>query len=327
MPFKPNLPPKRYSFVFKNCNRCGTSLGPDSFAPTSSYFFPDKVLPICNSCVKEFLRAEDFSWAAADKLCQMADIPFIPREWETLRDANGDDVFPIYARVFQSQEYESIGWSDYYEKFKELKQRGLIEDELPVLSDEKFRDLSEKWGSNYDREELIYLEDLYNGILQTQNVNGELQMRQARQLCMISLELESRIREGQDFDKLLSSYDKLVKVAEFTPKNTKSANDFDSVGEFFHWLEKQGWRNKYYDGATRDELDELMKNIENFNQRLYTNESGIDEEISRRVEQLKIANEAEKEDFYGLQTEFDLDSYDNEGYDDLLNDKDFKEEV
>lgn len=70
-----------------------------------------------------------------------------------------------------------------------------------------------------------------------------------------------------------------------------------------------------------------MKNIENFNQRLYTNESGIDEEISRRVEQLKIANEAEKEDFYGLQTEFDLDSYDNEGYDDLLNDKEFKEEV
>ena len=165
MPFKPNLPPKRYSFVFKNCTRCGTSLGPDSYAPTSSYFFPDKVLPICNSCVKEFLRAEDFSWAAADKLCQMADIPFIPREWETLREANGEDVFPIYTRVFQSQEYESIGWSDYYEKFKELKQRGLIEDELPVLSDEKFRDLSEKWGSNYDREELIYLEDLYNGIL------------------------------------------------------------------------------------------------------------------------------------------------------------------
>jgi hypothetical protein len=32
------------------------------------------------------LVSEEFSWAAIDKLCQMADIPFIPREWERLRE-------------------------------------------------------------------------------------------------------------------------------------------------------------------------------------------------------------------------------------------------
>jgi len=42
---------------------------------------------------------------------------------------------------------------------------------------------------------------------------------------------------------LLGSYDKLVKIAEFTPKNAKNANDFDSVGELFRWLEKRGWKN------------------------------------------------------------------------------------
>jgi hypothetical protein len=82
---------------------------------------------------------------------------------------------------------------------------------------------------------------------------------------MISLELESRIRAGADFDKLLSSYDKLVKVAEFTPKNAKNANDFDSVGELIKWLEKRGWKNKFYDGVTRDVIDETIKNIQNYN--------------------------------------------------------------
>jgi hypothetical protein len=39
--------------------------------------------------------------------------------------------------------------------------------------------LKEKWGANYDEESLIYLEDLYSGILKTQNVNGALQTKQA----------------------------------------------------------------------------------------------------------------------------------------------------
>ena len=327
MSFQPKIPVKRKTFVLKQCNRCGGTYGPDNYAPTSSIFFPDKVLPICNTCIKEFLKSEAFSWEAIDKLCQLSDIPFIPKQWETLYSANGQDTFPVYARVFNAQEYESIGWDDYYKQFLELKERGLIEDELPLINEEKLARLREKWGSNYDDEELFQLEDLYNGIIASQNVNGALQVKHAKQICMMSLELDSRIRAGADFDKLLSSYDKLVKVADFTPKNSKSANDFDSVGELFHWLEKQGWRNKYYDGATRDELDEMMKNFENYNQRLYINESGIAEEIARRTEQLKTVNEAEHENFYNLDTNFDLDEYDNEGYENLIGDEDFQEEV
>ena len=327
MSFQPKIPVKRKTFVLKQCNRCGGTYGPDNYAPTSSIFFPDKVLPICNTCIKEFLKSEAFSWEAIDKLCQLSDIPFIPKQWETLYRANGQDTFPVYARVFNAQEYESIGWDDYYKQFLELKERGLIEDELPLINEEKLARLREKWGSNYDDEELFQLEDLYNGIIASQNVNGALQVKHAKQICMMSLELDSRIRAGADFDKLLSSYDKLVKVADFTPKNSKSANDFDSVGELFHWLEKQGWRNKYYDGATRDELDEMMKNFENYNQRLYINESGIAEEIARRTEQLKTVNEAEQENFYNLDTNFDLDEYDNEGYENLMGDEDFQEEV
>lgn len=327
MGIKPNIPPKRRTFVLKKCNRCGEDFGPDDFAPTKSFFFPDSVLPICNRCVKDILRAEDFNWAMVDKICQMADIPFIPREFERLRESNGDDVFPVYARVFMGQQYESIGWDDYFKEFKKLEETKLIEDELPRLSDEKFRRLQDKWGDNYDRDQLIYLEDLYNGMLVTQNINGALQIKQAQQLCMISLELESRIRAGADFDKLLSSYDKLVKVAEFTPKNAKNANDFDSVGELIKWLEKRGWKNKFYDGVTRDVIDETIKNIQNYNQRLYINESGIGEEISRRIEQLKIADEAET-DYYGLGTYTALDEYDNDGYEQLMKEDDeFRGEI
>ena len=322
---KPNIPKQRKPFILKTCSRCNGSFGPDAFSETKSFFYKDGYLPICNSCIEEYLVENNFDWEAVDKVCQYADIPFVPSEFERLHEMNGDKVFPVYAKVFLSSDYNGLDWGVYFKKFKELKEAGLIDDELPVIKEKKLSQLKEKWGANYDEEELHYLEGLYDGMLQTQNVNGALQDDQAKKLCKISLEIDSRIREGSDFDKILSSYDKLVKVAEFTPKNVKNATDFDSVGEVFRWLEKRGWVNKFYDGVTQDVVDEKMKNIMNFNQRLYVNESGITEEIERRLSALKNAQELEN--YYNTDKEYDLDEYDNAGYDELMKNEDFQVEL
>lgn len=322
---KPNIPKQRKPFILKTCSRCNGSFGPDAFSETKSFFYKDGYLPICNSCIEEYLVENNFDWEAVDKVCQYADIPFVPSEFERLHEMNGDKVFPVYAKVFLSSDYNGLDWGVYFRKFKELKEAGLIDDELPVIKEKKLSQLKEKWGANYDEEELHYLEGLYDGMLQTQNVNGALQDDQAKKLCKISLEIDSRIREGSDFDKILSSYDKLVKVAEFTPKNVKNATDFDSVGEIFRWLEKRGWVNKFYDGVTQDVVDETMKNIMNFNQRLYVNESGITEEIERRLSALKNAQELEN--YYNTDKEYDLDEYDNAGYDELMKNEDFQVEL
>ena len=322
---KPNIPKQRKPFILKTCSRCNGSFGPDAFSETKSFFYKDGYLPICNSCIEEYLVENNFDWEAVDRVCQYADIPFVPSEFERLHEMNGDKVFPVYAKVFLSSDYNGLDWGVYFRRFKELKEAGLIDDELPVIKEKKLSQLKEKWGANYDEEELHYLEGLYDGMLQTQNVNGALQDDQAKKLCKISLEIDSRIREGSDFDKILSSYDKLVKVAEFTPKNVKNATDFDSVGEVFRWLEKRGWVNKFYDGVTQDVVDETMKNIMNFNQRLYVNESGITEEIERRLSALKNAQELEN--YYNTDKEYDLDEYDNAGYDELMKDEDFQVEL
>ena len=258
-----------------------------------------------------------------DKLCQWADIPFVPREWERLFEMNGAKTFSIYAEVFAQSEYEDLGWDDYFKAFKDLKASGDIEDELPGIADQKRKQLQERWGANYDDEALRYLENLYNGLMTTQNVNGALQVDQAIKICKMSYEIDNRIREGSDFDKLLASYDKLVKAAEFTPKNVKNINDFDSVGELIKWLEKRGWKNTFYDGVTRDIVDETIKNFQNFNQRLYTNESGIGEQITERINALKQAKAIEEESYYGTNKSYDLDAFDDEGYAALVKDEDF----
>ena len=322
MGLQPNIA-RRRSFAIKSCNRCGGTFAPSNFAMTKSIFYPDGSLPICNDCIELYLVDVDFDWGEVNKLCQYADIPFVPKEWERLRELNGTKAFPKYAEVFAQSEYEDLGWSDYFEAFKKLKESGELDDELPGIADQKRRNLQERWGGNYDDEALRYLENLYNGLLTTQNVNGKLQIDQAEKVCKISYEIDCRIRAGQDFDKLLSSYDKLIKAADFTPKNVKNINDFDSVGELIKWLEKKGWKNKFYDDVPRDIVDETMKNFQAFNQRLYTNESGIGEQITERLNNLRNAHLIEQESYYGTNAEYDLDSYENDGYSKLVLEEEF----
>lgn len=105
----------------------------------------------------------------------------------------------------------------------------------------------------------------------------------------------------------------MVKTAEFTPKNTKNAVDFDSFAEVGLWLEKRGRQNRFYDNTTRDIIDETLKNIETYNQRLYVNEGGIGDEITQRLKALQSSNEME-ESVFDLQSEFNADEYENEGF-------------
>lgn len=322
MGLQPNIQ-REHKFRLKTCPICGQSFGPEGYAPTKSILYPDGTIPVCNDCISKMLEENEWNWAFVDKLCQYADIPFVPNEWERLRGMNGDNVFTKYAEVFLDSEYEGLGWGDYFQEFRRLRECGQIEDELPEINAAKRAKQKERWGSNYDDEALDYLDTLYNGLMTTQNVNGALQIDQAIKICKISYEIDNRIAEGTDFDKLLGSYDKLVKTAEFTPKNVKNINDFDTTGELTKWMERRGWRNKFYDNVPRDIVDETILNFQNFNQKLYTNESGIGDEITNRLANLQAANKLDN--YYDLQQydEDTLDKYDEDGYEQLVSDEEF----
>ena len=233
MGLAPKIDHKKPTFILKKCTICSQSLGPESFSQTKSIFYPDGYLPICNDCLEGWLSERDYSWDAIDKICQYADVPFIPKEWERIHDLNPDNTFQKYCEVFLTDEYDGLGWDDYFKAFKELKESGLIERELPLISDEQRKELQQRWGANYDDEALEYLENLFQGLKATQNVSGALQVDQALKICKMSYEIDCRIRAGEDFDKLLSAYDKTVKAADFTPKTAKNATDFESVGKQF----------------------------------------------------------------------------------------------
>lgn len=211
----------------------------------------------------------------------------------------------------------------YNEAYLKLDEEERVDDALPRLKEEEERLLIQKWGNCYDAEELEYLENLHQGLLNSQNIVGALNEDQALKLCKISLIIEQKIRTGADFSKDLKAYDDLAKLANLTSKVVKDANEFNSVGEIFAYLEKTGFVNPYYDDVVRDEVDFSIKDIKYWLQYLYANETGIAEELEQRIQNLKSAaalsgnsfNEQEFRDYVKKQTieplkdneEFELD--------------------
>lgn len=282
----------------KVCYKCREEKTTSHYIAVNSPMFSGS-LPICRECLSKMIAAapENERWNTVDKICQWADIPFVPGEWEKIYQSNGKDALGVYVAIFRNEEYRSLDWEQYNKVYLQLLEENRVEDAIPELKEKQLKDWRRKWGIDYDEQQLEYLENLHQGLLNSQNVVGALNEDQALKLCKISLIIEEKIRAGLDFSKELKSYDSLATLSNLTPKNVKDANEFDSFGEVYAYLEKTGWINKYYDGAVRDEVDNTEKNIKNWIRYLYVNETGIAEEIEQRINNLKVAAELEGETF------------------------------
>lgn len=282
----------------KICTKCKDEKTTAHFIAVNSLLHSGS-LPICRECLAKMISStpEKERWNVIDKICQWADVPFLPGEWEKLYQANGKDTLGVYIAIFRTEQYKTLDWMMYNNVYLQLLEEGRVEDAMPELKEKRLQDWRRKWGMGYDEEQLEYLENLHLGLINSQNVVGALNEDQALKLCKISLIIEEKIRGGVDFTKDLKAYDELAKLSNLTPKNVKDANEFDSFGEVYAYLEKTGWQNKYYDGAVRDEVDNTEKNIKNWVRYLYINETGIAEEIEQRINNLKVAAELEGEKF------------------------------
>lgn len=252
----------------------------------------------------------------ADKLCQLADIPFVPEEFEKIYQAHGKEAFGAYCYIFRDKKYETLDWNSYNKVYLQLQEENRVEDGLPQIKAAKQRKLRQRWGNEYMDDELDYLENLYQGIVNTTGIVGALNEDQVLKLCKVSLIIEQKIKGGTEFDKDLKAYNDLCKQAGISTQTIKEGSEFNSTGEVWAYLEKKGYKVKYYDGAVRDEVDKTMKDIQYWTRYLYINETGIADEINERIENLKVADKLTNSGFdWGEYEKFAEEQDDNEVFD------------
>ena len=296
----------------RRCIKCKREQPLELFQSTPSKFFPAGKSFICTPCLEAMTPQDDLG--EVDRVLRWLDLPFDLNKWTQLYAQHQDHTFTAYFNLLYDEHYEGKQWQDETERWRQARAEGTIDDEIKALNEAKLKKLRKEWSASYKPEQLLWLDKFYNNIIATQNVSTPILQEKARDFCEIQLHIKEGLRAGVDVKKLMDAADNIVKVYHFDAANSKSAADFESVGELMVYYGKKGWHPNWH-MEPQDSIDFMMENIQNYLKRLVLNEGNFAEQVedkkarynmTERLEQ--IENEkVEFDDMANIEYEGDKD--------------------
>ena len=210
------------------------------------------------------------------------------------------------------------GTEDYF-----ADQSGASDDDID-LTDEDRLYLRLKWGKTYKPEEWVKLEQLYNDMMNSYDIQGAGHEDNLKLLCKTSLKANQLIDIGdvEGFQKMSKVYDQLMKSGKFTAAQNKaeSGEYVDSVGELVAICEKDGFIPRYYLGEPNDKVDQTIIDMKRYTRTLITEETNLGNLIEEAIKNNQKEDEEERNS-----KDIDTGLLDVEELEEELRDKDFEE--
>ena len=196
---------------------------------------------------------------------------------------------PLEEPVYKEENpFLASGDEDY---FGEMSGTDAFDDDL---TEEDRTYLRLKWGKTYKPEEWIKLEQLYEEMMASYDIQGAGHIDTLKLVCKTSLKANQLIDIGdiEGFQKMSKVYDSLMKSGKFTAAQNKaeSGEFVDSIGELIEMCEKQGYIERYYVESPKDRVDLTIADMQRYTRTL------IEEETNLPVMVEKALREIDKED-------------------------------
>ena len=217
---------------------------------------------------------------------------------------------------------EAVGTPEYYDP------SDADDDFSDKLTEEDKVMLRLKWGRGYRPEEWVRLEQLYNDMMASYDIQGAGMKDTLIMICKTSLK-SNQLLDCGDVDgaqKMIKMYDSLMKSAKLTAAQNKaeSGEFVDSVGEMVLICEREGFIPRYYTDGPQDKVDKVLQDLQHYTYTLVTEEMNLGNMIDASVR--AIAQDKERE------AKIDVDGGDEEDSeiydypeDKVLTDADYEE--
>ena len=190
----------------------------------------------------------------------------------------------------ETNPFLATGQEDYF-----AEQSGSVEDEIDLTDDDRIY-LRLKWGKTYKPEEWVRLEQLYNDMMNSYDIQGAGHEDNLKLLCKTSLKANQLIDIGdvEGFQKMSKVYDLLMKSGKFQAVQNKaeSGEYIDSVGELVAICEKDGFIPRYYLGEPNDKVDQTILDMKRYTRTLITEETNLGNLIEEAIKNNQKEDEA-----------------------------------
>ena len=268
---------------------------------------------VANKKIEETMKRQGYEAAEIAQALATASVP-IPQ---------GEIEIPVY-NDNNDNPFLSSG-DDYF-----AEQSGGADDFVDDLTEEDRTYLRLKWGKTYKPEEWIRLEQLYEEMMASYDVQGAGHIDTLKLVCKTSLKANQLIDIGdiEGFQKMSKVYDSLMKSGKFTAAQNKaeSGEFIDSIGELVALCEREGFIPRYYIDEPNDKVDRTLQDLQSYTRDLIneeTNLSSMIEHALREIEKDK-ENEAKLESDDGTDDEEAFESsLFEDGSEKVLRDEDF----
>ena len=187
---------------------------------------------------------------------------------------------------------------------------GGADDFVDDLTEEDRTYLRLKWGKTYKPEEWIKLEQLYEEMMASYDIQGAGHIDTLKLVCKTSLKANQLIDIGdiEGFQKMSKVYDSLMKSGKFTAQQNKAETGeyVDSISELVELCEKEGFIPRFYIAQPNDQVDATLQDLKYYTHTLVTEEMNLGNLIENAIKEM--AKEEAKEEDEDIEDEL---SYDN----------------
>ena len=242
----------------------------------------------------------DNTWADTEKLKAEAEARKVKAMTE--RGFTGEQIEEALAAGTMPEKPE--GWDDFADEEAAVSPIDMLEplDFNDDLTEEDKKYLSLKWGKTYRPYEWVQLEQYYQEMMQSFDIQTPSHEDYLKLICKTSLKAHQLIDLGdiEGFQKMSIVYDSLMKSAKFTAVQNKaeSGEYVNSISELVLLCEKEGgFIPRFHTEEPKDKADQTLRDLRGYTHKLVTEEMNLGTLIEGAVKALqRQAEQAEDED-------------------------------
>lgn len=148
-----------------------------------------------------------------------------------------------------------------------------------------------KWGRSYRPDEWVRMEQLYDDMMRSYDIQGAGHKDTLIMVCKTSLKANQLIDAGdiEGFQKMQKAYDSLMKSGKFTAAQIKEqdSESIDSIGELVALCEKEGFIPRYYIDGPKDQVDRTLQDMQRYTKTLVTEELNLGNMLEAAVREIE----------------------------------------